>query len=159
MLSARLQSLEAAQYALIAGHTEGTPVKIEKPESYTDGELHDLRQPDARDVAAAYERSLDTLERLTKIETHLRRAYNRSWDRLERMQKERHKLPLDETIKRTQARLSIEALKKTRPQYLPAPHPDLDEKGKFKKHEKGDPLYRPNETPDKEEICDEDVLK
>ena len=95
MLSARLQSLEAAQFALIAGNTDGTPQTIENPESYTDSELHDLRQPDTRDVAIAYERCLDTLERLTKIEVHLRRAYNRSWDRLERMQKERLKLPLE----------------------------------------------------------------
>ena len=155
MLSARLQSLEAAHYALIAGNTEGAPQKIENPENYTDGELHDLRQPDARDVAIAYERCLDTLERLTKIETHLRRAYNRSWDRLERMQRQRHKMPLDETIKRTQTRLTTEAIRKNRPQDIPAQHPDLDESGKFKQYKKGDPLYRPKDDPEDDETDDQ----
>ena len=68
------------------------------------------------------------------------------------MKKERHKLPLDERLKRTQARLTTEALRNNRPQDIPAMHADLDENGKFKKHPKGDPLYRPKDDPDEDEI-------
>jgi hypothetical protein len=99
MLSARLARLETAEYALLAGNTEGEYPQIENPQSYTDTELLEMLQPDARATAAAFTQTLDTLERLNKIETHLRRALNRSWDRLERMQRTRRKPPssLDRT--------------------------------------------------------------
>jgi len=152
MLSARLKRLEAAEFALVMGNIEGTPPKESAPFdlAYDDADLNP-NQPDARALAAAYQTSLDTIERLHKIEVHLRRAYNRTWDRLERMQKERLKLPLDEMLKRTHHWQVAEAKRTNRPQDIPAPHPDLDEKGKFKKPEKGDALYRPKDKDDEDE--------
>ena len=73
----------------------------------------------------------EALDRLQKAEVHLRRAYNRTWDRLERMQKERHKLPLNESLKRSQVWLTAEAQRNNRPQDTPCQHPDLDEKGTY----------------------------
>jgi len=142
-----------AEYALVLGNIEGEPPK---PKTKDDGYDLDIDQPDGREIAAAYKRAHDDIDFLRKIETYLQRAYNRSWDRLERMQRERHKLPLDEMLKRSHHRLTVEALRRNRPQDIPALHPDLDEKGKFKKHEKGDALYRPKDKPSKEEIDDEE---
>ena len=92
MFTTRLQRLEAAEYALLAGNTEADP-------------------EDCREIAAAFQRAAADLEALHKIEIHLRRAYNRTWDRLEKMQKERHKLPLDESLKRSQIWLTYYAQK------------------------------------------------
>jgi hypothetical protein len=82
-LSARLQRLEAAEYALLLGNIEADP-------------------SDCRELALAFQKAATPLDQLHKAELHLRRAYNRTWDRLERMQKDRHKLPLDESLKRSE---------------------------------------------------------
>ena len=74
MLSARLQRLEAAEYALLLGNIEADP-------------------SDCRELAVAFGRASTQLDQLHKAELHLRRAYNRTWDRLDRIQKDRHKLP------------------------------------------------------------------
>ena len=92
MFTTRLQRLEAAEYALLAGNTESDPT-------------------DAREIAAAFERAAPAMDQLHKIEIHLRRAYNRTWDRLEKIQKERHKLTLDESLKRSQIWLTYYAEK------------------------------------------------
>jgi len=155
MLSARLKRLEAAEFALLLGNIEGTPPKEPAPFdlAYDDADLNP-NQPDSRALASAYQNSLDTIERLHKIEVHLRRAYHRTWDRLERMQKERLKLPLDEMLKRTQAWQIAEAKRTNQPQNIPDLHPDLDEKGKLKKHPKGDPLHRPKKDDEEDETDD-----
>ena len=130
MFRARLLRLESAEYALLCADIE-------------------TNTGDSRELAAGYINNGEALDRLSKAETHLRRAYNRTWDRLERMQKERHKLPLDESLKRSQVWLTAEAQRNNRPQDVPSRHPDLDEKGNLKKYPAGHPLYPPK--PDKEE--------
>ena len=133
MFTTRLKRLEAAEYALICSDIETNP-------------------NDAREMAAAFVNNGEALDRLHKAEVHLRRAYNRSWDRLERMQKERHKLPLNESLKRSQVWLTAEALRTNRPKDIPSRHPDIDEKGQLKKYPQGHPLYRPkNEDKDDHE--------
>jgi hypothetical protein len=71
------------------------------------------------------------------------------------MQKERHKLSLDEMLKRTQVWLTAEAIRNNRPHLIPRRDPRIDEKGKLIKHEKGDPLYHPKEKHIEDEIDDE----
>ena len=79
-------------------------------------------------MALAIERSLDTLERLQRIETHLRRAYRHAWDRLERMQRERHKMPLDVSLKRTQIHATYEAIRNNQPERIPTRDPESTKK-------------------------------
>jgi hypothetical protein len=128
MFRARLLRLESAEYALLCADIE-------------------TNTGDARELAAGYINNSEALDRLQKAEVHLRRAYNRTWDRLERTQKERHKLPLDESLKRSQVWLTAEAKRNNRPQDIPARHPDLDEKGNLKTYPAGHPLYRPKKDP------------
>ena len=154
--SARILRVQMAGHALVLGNIEGEP-PIASPE-HTDKSIVCDQEMDGREIAAAYKRAHDDIEFLHKIETHLTRAYNRTWDRLERMQKERNKLPLDEMLKRSHVWLTAEALRKNRPQDAPALHPDLDEKGKFKKREKGDPLYRPKDDDEDDNIDPENDL-
>jgi len=56
-----------------------------------------------------------------------------------------------EMLKRTHHWQVAEAKRLNQPENIPAPHPDLDEKGKFKKPEKGDALYRPKDKDDEDE--------
>ena len=86
------------------------------------------------------------LRRYHRIEAHLRRAYNRTWDRLERMQRERHKMPLDEALKRTQIWLNAEARRNNRPQDIPARDPRIDGQGKLIVYPKDHPLWRPKKS-------------
>ena len=105
MFTTRLQRLEAAEYALLAGNIEGDPPELTGESVVSD------QQIDAREIAAAFQKCAADLEALHKIEVHLRRAYNRTWDRLEKIQKERHKLSLDESLKRSQIWLTYYAEK------------------------------------------------
>jgi hypothetical protein len=140
MFSARLQRLESAEYALISANIESNPIDpiMGDPVPTLDG----------HQIAANFAQNAAALDQLHKIEVHLRRAYNRTWDRLAAIQKERHKLPLDESLKRSQIWLTAEAIRNNRPQDIPRRHPGIDEKGKLIKHEPGHPLYRPNEDDD-----------
>jgi hypothetical protein len=141
MLSARLKRLEAMEYALAMANIEGPPAMID--ESPNDDDVPPTPQIDARDLTASYLTSLDQIERLSKIETHLRRAYNRTWDRLMRIQKARKQMPLDEALKQTQRWATYEALRTNQPNRVPARDPRIDEKGKLIVYPKDHPLWRP----------------
>jgi hypothetical protein len=118
MLTARIQRLEAAEYAFLAGNIDEDPA-------------------DARALAEAFHRCGDDLDRLHRSEVFLRRAFNRTMDRLERMQKERHKMPLDQALKRSQIWLTYEATRTNNPGLMPARSSLIDEKGN---------LYRMNDS-------------
>jgi len=122
MLSARLQRLEAAEYAIFCSQIE-TPPPTGGPErkgsprtpSGADSVLRDQEmgdadnhepQIDSRYIAAAFLNTHDQLMNLHRIEAHLRRAYNRTWDRLRMLQKERKKSTAQELSKQTQAWIS-----------------------------------------------------
>jgi hypothetical protein len=109
MLSARLQRLEAAEYAILCSQIDVPPETAQPadPKPSSEKPCHDIyltaqqNEIDARQIAAAFLNTQDSLDRLHKIEVHLRRAYNRTWDHLRMMQKERRKLTPQENAKRT----------------------------------------------------------
>jgi hypothetical protein len=110
MLSARIQRIEIIEHALLAGNLENDP-------------------SDGREIAAAYLRVADEIDRLHRIEVNLRRVCNRTWDRLERMQKERLKMPLDQALKRSEIWLSYESKRTNNPGMAPAHDSRIDDKG------------------------------
>jgi hypothetical protein len=109
MLSARLQRLEAAEYAILCSQLDAPPEpapaaserKGHPSTSCEDNSVLRDETLDSRQIAAAFLNTQDDLDRLHKIEVHLRRAYNRTWDRLRHIQKERRKLTPQENAKRT----------------------------------------------------------
>jgi len=113
MLSARLQRLEAAEYALLCSNIEAPAPSPNKETSKNSDEPKENEQIDSRELAAAFLNTQDALAHLHKIEAHLRRAYNRTWDRLKQMQKERRKLSPEEMRKRTHQWLSDEHERRT----------------------------------------------
>src|SRR5207248_1251349 len=122
----RLKRLEAMEYALAMANIEAPPKLIKDP---YDDVTPPTPQIDYRDLTSSYLQSLDQIECLSKIETHLRRAYNSStWERLATMQKERKKLPLDQMLKQTQIWGTYEALRTNQPNRVPARDPRIDER-------------------------------
>jgi hypothetical protein len=112
MFSARLQRLEAAEHALIAANIESNPIDPIMGDA--------VPHLDGNQIAANFRQSAAALDQLHRIEVHLRRAYNRTWDRLAAMQKERHKLPLDESLKRSQVWLNYYHQKANLTQPMPS---------------------------------------
>jgi len=108
MLSARLQRLEAAEYAIFCSQIEAPPTDVQSTErkgrsstSCEDSSVLRDQELDSRYIAAAFLNTHDQLMNLHRIEAHLRRAYNRTWDRLRIMQKERRRISPEEMRKRT----------------------------------------------------------
>ena len=142
MLSARLQRLEAAEYAIFCSQIEApapgpdtassdtSPERKGSPRTPFEGDsvLRDQEQEiDSRYIAAAFLNTHDQLMNLHRIEAHLRRAYNRTWDRLRMLQKERKKSTAQELSKQTQAWIS--AKEETRNHSLdPGDFPPLPDK-------------------------------
>jgi hypothetical protein len=95
-------------FALIMGNIDGPPATTEPPlspgrqsgdrpalylyDDFNEGQPLDYAI-DSRDLAQAFTAAGDALDRVHKIETHLRRAYNRPSDRLQRLQRDRLRPP------------------------------------------------------------------